>query len=412
MIDLVQTGIADLRYATRRLRRNASLSVVAVLCFALGIGANTSIFSVVDAVLFRPLPFPAPEQLVLVGEELPHFGGGNFGLISTAEYLDYKQLDGRVFESSAIFEGTSFTVTGGGEPERVSGAAVSASLFKVLRIDAAIGRTFLPGEDLVGGPNVVVLSDALWRRRFGASPGVVGRPIVVNGVPSTIIGVTPPGFGFPLPGLGSSAAELFEPYWITPDIERMRGNSYNTSFLARLAPGVTLDQAKHAASEIAGRLPQMHPGSYGPSHTTLADRLFAPRARRWQCATVAHRAARGGRFGAAHRLHQRVQSVARSCRCATARDFRSAGTRRFPFPTGAAVLRREHRAGDDRRCIGHSVRAVGSEGAGVASAAISVAGIRRCGRRSRAAVHSVDRHDHRGRDFACSRPCNSRTPRW
>ncbi len=272
MSDLVSTIGGDIRFAWRQLRRSPSLSIAAILCFALGIGANTSIFSVVDAVLFRPLPFPESDRLVLVGDALPHFGGGNFGLISTPEYHDYRQLDGRTFERSAIFESASFTLSGaGGEPERVTSAAVSASVFDVLRVKAALGRTFLPGEDLVGGPNVAVLSDALWRRRFNADPLVIGRSVIINGVPSVIIGVMPAGFAFPLPGLGGDAAELFSPYWITPDIERLRGNSYNTSLIARLASGVTLARARREANEIAGRLPQMHPGAYGPGHTTVAD---------------------------------------------------------------------------------------------------------------------------------------------
>ena len=278
MADFVHVATADLRYAVRQLRRSLSLSVAAILCFALGIGANTSIFSVVDAVLFRPLPFPESDRLVLIGEELPAFGGGNYGLISTAEYLDYQQLDGRVFESSAIYENTSFTVTGTGDPERITGAAVSASLFKVLRINAAHGRVFLPGEDKVGSPNNVVLSDALWRRRFSADPAAVGRTMVVNGVVCTIIGITAPEFAFPLPGLGNGVAEIFEPYWITPAVEKMRGDSYNTSLIARLAPDVTLEQASRGAQEIATRLPQLHPSVYGPKHTTLA-RAFSLRER-------------------------------------------------------------------------------------------------------------------------------------
>lgn len=270
MTDLLHVATADLRFATRQLRRNPSLSITAILCFALGIGANTSIFSVVDAVLFRPLPFPESERLVLIGEELPAFGGGNFGVISAAEYLDYRHLDPRVVESSAIYETAPFNVTGNGDPERIRGAAVSASLFKVLRINAGVGRTFLAAEDRVGGPNVVVLSDALWRRRFNGDSAVVGRTIDVNGVSSTIIGVTPRGFTFPVSGLGDPTAELFQPYWITPDVERRRGDSYSTTLIARLAPEATVDQATRAAEDVASRLPQLHPAVYGPRHTTVA----------------------------------------------------------------------------------------------------------------------------------------------
>ncbi|HEV8499290.1 MAG TPA: permease prefix domain 1-containing protein, partial [Gemmatimonadaceae bacterium] len=132
MADMFHILVADLRYAVRQLRRNPSLSIAAILCFALGIGANTSIFSVVDAVLFRPLPFPDADRLVMIGESLPKFGGVNTGSISSPEYLDYKQLNGRIFKSSAIYDNSSFVLTGNGEPERIYGAVASASLFDVL----------------------------------------------------------------------------------------------------------------------------------------------------------------------------------------------------------------------------------------------------------------------------------------
>lgn len=268
--EIFNTAMTDLRLALRQLRRNPSLGVAAVLCFALGIGANTSIFSVVDTVLFRPLPFPQSDRLMLIGEELPQFGGGNFGLISTPEYADYKELDGRTFESMAIYQNTTFSITGRGDPERASGAAVSASLFDVLRVKAALGRTFLAGEDALGVPTVVVLSDAMWRRRFGADSSVVGRTIGVNGVPATVVGVMPPDFAFPLPGLGDDVADVFEPYWITPAVEQTRGNSYGTSLIARLAPRMTTAAAKRDVAGVAGRLTQVHPGAYG-TRTILAD---------------------------------------------------------------------------------------------------------------------------------------------
>jgi len=272
MIDRFHLVAAELRLALRQLRRSPSLSIAAILCLALGIGVNTSIFSVVDTVLFRPLPFPQSDRLVLIGEALPNFGGGNFGLISTPEYHDYRRLEGRVLESTAIYDNTALTISSSGaDPERVPGAAVSATLFKVLRINAAHGRLFLPGDDVVGSANTAVISDAFWRRRFNADPAVVGRTVLVNGVATTIVGITPPGFAFPLPGLGGPVADIFSPYWITPAVEKTRGDSYNTTLLARLAPGVTLEQAKRGASEIASQLPQLHPGVYGAKHLTTAD---------------------------------------------------------------------------------------------------------------------------------------------
>src|SRR5262245_24363543 len=272
MIDRFHIAATELRFAVRQLRRNTSLSIAAILCLALGIGVNTSIFSVVDTLLFRPLPFPQSDRLVLIGEALPNFGGGNFGLISTPEYHDYQRLEGRVFESSAIYENTALTISSSGaDPERVPSAVVSATLFKVLRINPAHGRLFLPGDDVVGSANTAVISDAFWRRRFNADPSVVGRTILVNGVATTIVGITPSGFAFPLPGLGGPVADIFSPYWITPEIEKTRGDSYSTTLIARLAPGTTLEQAKRGASEIARQLPQRHPDVYSAKHVTTAD---------------------------------------------------------------------------------------------------------------------------------------------
>ena len=271
MIERFHLIAADLRYAARQIVRSPSLSIAAILCFALGIGANTSIFSVVNAVLLRPLPFAAPDRLVLLGEELPAFGGGNNGTISAPEYLDYKTLNGRAFAGSAIFDNDSFVLSGNGEPERVTGALVSASLFDVLGMKPAFGRTFLPNEDSPAAADVVVISDALWRRRFSADPALVGRAIKLGDESYRVVGIMPPGFAFPLPGFGDRIADIFAPYKITADVERQRGNVYNARLVARLAPGTTLAGARAAASAVARDLPARHPGSYGPRSQTLVD---------------------------------------------------------------------------------------------------------------------------------------------
>lgn len=271
-------GLAsDFRHAARRLRRAPTLTAAGVLCFALGIGANTAIYSVVDAVLFRPLSFD-DAGLVILGEQLPAFAGSNYGTISAPEYLDYKTLNGRTFAASGIFENDAFVLTGEAGPERVAGAVASASLFDVLGVRAVHGRTFLPDEDASGASKVVVLSDELWRGRFNADPNIVDRSMTIDGGSFRIVGVLPPGFAFPIPGIGDGVAQLFVPYPITPDVEKSRGNAYNTTFIARLAKGVTFDRAKHDVAEIARRLPERHPGVYGPAQVTLAD-LFPLRER-------------------------------------------------------------------------------------------------------------------------------------
>jgi predicted permease len=278
LVDRAHAIVSDLRHAARRLRRSPSLTIAAVLCFALGIGANTSIFSVVDVVLFRPLPFADPSRLVILGEQLPAFAGENYGTISAPEYLDYKTLNGRVFANSAIFDNGSFVLSGDAGPERVLGAEVSASIFDVLGVRAGQGRAFLSNEDDPSAPKVVVLSHALWQRRFAGDSSVVNRTTTIGGESYRIVGVMPPGFAFPLPGISSGVADLFVPYRITPAVEKTRANVYNTVFVARLASGVTLDQAKAAASEVARRLPTLHPATYGRTQTTLAD-LFPLRDR-------------------------------------------------------------------------------------------------------------------------------------
>src|SRR6266581_2182372 len=205
-MELTHRAATDIRYALRQLRRNASLSVAAILCLALGIGANTSIFSVVNGVLFRPLPFADADRLVLVGDWLPRVGGENFGVISPPEFTDYQRLDGRVFASSAMYDrssaggrGIALSGAGLGEPERVSGLHVSPSLFTTLGVHAALGRTFNATDDSTGGTDAIILSDALWRHRFSARD-VIGQSIDVDGRPRTIVGVMPPAFAFPLPG--------------------------------------------------------------------------------------------------------------------------------------------------------------------------------------------------------------------
>jgi putative ABC transport system permease protein len=272
MGEIFRSCIADLRYAVRQLRRNPSLSAVAILSFALGIGANTAIFSVVDAVLFRPLPFPAADRLVLVGEAVPRVADQNLGEIAAPEFYDYKRLDGAAFSRSAIYENASFTLSGGApEAERVVGLRASTELFAVLGVSPAIGRGFAPADSDAGTPDVVVLSNALWQRRFGADPRALGSVVDLDGRPATIIGVMPPSFRFPLPGIGGEPADLIVAYKVTAAFERGRGNDFTTFLIARLAPGVTLENAQRAVATVAANIPRMHPGAYDGDWKMLAD---------------------------------------------------------------------------------------------------------------------------------------------
>ncbi|HKV51848.1 MAG TPA: ABC transporter permease [Gemmatimonadaceae bacterium] len=254
MSDTLSAAAADLRFALRQLARQRAFAVAAIACLVLGIGVNTAIFSVVDAVLFRPLPFPSPDRLVMVGEGLPAIGAENMGTISTPDFLDYATLDSSMFESASAFQTTSLTLSGNGSPERLAGLEVTSSLFRVLGVAPALGRTFRDGDDAPGSADEVVLTDALWRRRFGGDRAIVGRTIELDGRPATVLGVMPADFVFPLPGLGPDPATFFVPLRMTADVMQQRGNSFNTFVIARLRPRVSVSQASAGVSTVAARM--------------------------------------------------------------------------------------------------------------------------------------------------------------
>src|SRR6184192_728425 len=176
----------DVRYGLRMLAKNPAFTAIAVLALALGIGANSAIFSVVNAILLRPLPYKNPEQLVMVWENATHLGFPK-NTPSPANFLDWRQQS-TVFEGMAAFTERSFNLTGVGEPERLDGRRVSANLFDVLGVMPIRGRTFVPQEDQPGS-KVAILDEALWKRRFGGNPAVVGQAINLNGESYTVIGV-------------------------------------------------------------------------------------------------------------------------------------------------------------------------------------------------------------------------------
>jgi len=273
MTDTVSSALGDLRHALRQLVRQRAFAAAAIACLVLGIGVNTAIFSVVDAVLFRPLPFRDPGRLVMVGEALPAISDQNMGTISTPDFGDFATLNGSLFASSSVFGAASVTLTGDGPAERLSGLEVSASLFHVLGVAPALGRAFQDGDDTPGSPDAVVLSDALWHRRFGGDRAIVGRTILLDGRPTTVLGVMPAAFTFPLPGLGLPAAAFFLPLRLTPDVVQQRGNSFNAYMIARLAPGISLAQATAGVGTIAARLPALYPNFYSPAFRVAAGAL-------------------------------------------------------------------------------------------------------------------------------------------
>src|SRR5438046_3611486 len=187
------TFLQDLKYGLRMLRKSPGFTLIALLTLAVGIGANTAIFSVVNTVLLRPLPYKDPERLVMLWQISSIFGRGG---ASAPEYLDYRERD-RVFRNIGAYDSLSFNLTGSREPLRVKAARVSASLFDVLGVSPMFGRVISPREDVAGGPKVVVLGYSLWREQFGGNPNILGATVNLDAQLSTVIGVMPPSFQSP-----------------------------------------------------------------------------------------------------------------------------------------------------------------------------------------------------------------------
>jgi putative ABC transport system permease protein len=247
------TLVQDLRYAFRMLLKNPGFAAVAVIALALGIGANTAIFSVVNTVLLRSLPYADPGRLMVVKEnKLPQFSSFS---ISPGNFLDW-QKQSTSFEKLVAINGSAYNlVSGDAEPERLRGARVSAGLFEVLGVKPVQGRTFVDEEDQPGHENVVILSGGLWKRRFGADPNIVGQSITLSASSYTVIGIMPATFGFP-----DRDTELWTPIAFTARQAQQHGSHY-LSVIARLKQGVTLQQADTELREIAARLAEQYPDS-------------------------------------------------------------------------------------------------------------------------------------------------------
>ena len=241
----------DLRYGLRMLWKNPGFTIVAVIALALGIGANSAIFSVVNTVLLRPLPYKDPERLVMVWEDAAKRGFPR-DTPAVANYIDWRDQN-QVFEGMAALADVSVNLTGTGEPERIDGRRVSANLFPLLGVEPLMGRAFLPEEDQPGTNRVVVLSHGLWQRRFGSDMNIIGKPLTLNGESYRVVGVMPPHFRFP-----SREVELWVPIAFTPQEAASRGRHY-LQVLARLKQGVTLEQSQAEMQAIAARLQQQYP---------------------------------------------------------------------------------------------------------------------------------------------------------
>ena len=252
--------LRDLRFGLRVLLKRPGFALVAVLTLALGIGANTAIFSVVHAVLLRPLPFAETDRLVYLTERNPQLASVS---LSWPNFTDWRAQNS-VFEKMAVYNRDSYNLTGRGDPERLFAAQASADLFAVLRVQAAQGRVFTSAEDAPGAEPVVVLSHGLWQRSFGGDPAIVGRQITLNGRGYTVVGVMPKDFLYPARAeLWVPLGQLFQPAW------RNRNNHLGLFGVARLKPGVTLAQARADLERIAVNLAQQYPATNADERATL-----------------------------------------------------------------------------------------------------------------------------------------------
>ncbi len=249
----------NLVYSVRMLLKRPSLTAVAILAIALGIGANTAIFSVVNSVLLQPLPYDEPQQLVMVASEQRDQVLDGRGSFSIPDLLDI-QKQSKTLEYVATYQGAGTIVTEGGDPERLMGAAVNADYFPLLRVKPVLGRVFTQEEDKPGAPSVIVLSHSLWQRRFGGDPNIIGREVNIGGK-STVVGVLPAGFQYPISDEQQDFWEpIFSAAWMTKDVRDERANR-SFSVIARLKPGVTLDQAKADLDLLSRQIEQQSPVS-------------------------------------------------------------------------------------------------------------------------------------------------------
>ncbi len=249
----MQTLMQDLRYGARTLLKNPGFTLIAVITLALGIGANTAIFSVVNAVLLRPLPFPEHERLMQMFLNNPETASGRAGY-GNADFQALRERNQSFAQVAAISPGNRFSLTGGGAPEQVIGAGVTAEFFDVLGVRPQRGRTFLAGEDKPGSPRTVVVSHGFWEKHLGSNPNAVGQTVTLNNESFTIIGVTPPDFRFTMFG----PAEL----WTALQLNPPRGRPpYFLRVIGRLKPGVSAPQAQAEVSAIGDQVQQQYSNS-------------------------------------------------------------------------------------------------------------------------------------------------------
>jgi len=245
----------DLRFGVRMLMKNPGFTTIAVLTLALGIGANTAIFSVINAVLIRPLPYGEADRLVMVGHS---WGGGAPGEISSLNYRDCRDQN-RVFDNTALVMRWGANLTGQGRPELLLGLQVSAGFFTTLEVQPLLGRVFLPEEDKPGNDRVVVLSYGLWQRRFGGASQILGKTITLDDKSYSVVGVMPASFRY----FRAENVEIIVPGAPTSEMSQQHQRQWETFYMiARLKPGIVFEQAQADMKAVSESIRQQNPGSY------------------------------------------------------------------------------------------------------------------------------------------------------
>src|SRR3984957_15186101 len=259
--------LQDIRFAVRTLRKSPGFTIVAILTLALGIGANTSLFSVVNAVLLNPVPYPHPEQLVMLHESKPNFRTGS---ISYPNFRDWRH-DNHSFSSMAVNRGTSFTLTGLGEAEELRAQFISSDYFSLLGVQPVLGRFFASGEDEIGAPPIVLISENFWHRKLSGSPDAIGKTLNLDGKAYTMVGVTPANFEL-FQRVTIAPTDVFAPIgqWSNPLLNK-REAGLGIHGIGRLKPGVSLEQATADMQRVTDNLAQAYPAADKGIGATLVD---------------------------------------------------------------------------------------------------------------------------------------------
>ena len=353
-VNLFENLWQDLRYGLRLMHKAPGFTAVVVATFALGIAANAVIFSVVNGVLLKPLPYPQPEQLVTLHQSKPNF---ETGAVPYPNFLDLRK-ENRTFSAMAVSRSYGFTLNGAGEPERVSAQLVSADFFSMLGVEPLMGRSFSPGEDERGAAPVAVISADLWRQKFGSAPDVLGKGINLDDRSYTIIGVIPASFNLRVNIFRQSDVYVPIGQWENDALEN-RGVALGLHGIGRLKPGVTVEQAQADLDRVMRNLAAAYPATNkdnGAKVIPLKERMVGNvRPVLWMLLGAV-------RLCAADRLCERQQPAARALDREGTRIRRPRGARGEPRSLTPPVTHGEHPARFGRLCAGTARRGVGHSG--------------------------------------------------